>query len=71
MKPLTPSLPARTFLDMLKRFFARLRRRRELTPEELKARQDGERIFDTQETIRASQGMFGSSPWVDTKGGRR
>jgi hypothetical protein len=56
---------------MLKRLFARLRRRRELTSEELKARQEGARIFDTQETIRASQGAFGSSPWIDTKGGRR
>ncbi len=45
-------------------------RRRQLTPEELTARAEAKRVLEDEETLRASQGLLGSSPWVDPKSGR-
>lgn len=45
-------------------------RRRELTAEELTARAEGKRLLEDEETLRASQGLLGSSSWVDPKSGR-
>jgi hypothetical protein len=45
-------------------------RRRPLTTEELTARAEGKRVLEDETTLRASQGLLGSSSWVDPKSGR-
>jgi len=55
---------------MFRKLLGIFRHRRPLTAEELTARAEGKRLLEDEETLRASQGMLGSSSWVDPKSGR-